>query len=84
MALLTDGRTNVALDGSTDRARAQEDAQRMARWLFSLNLPGTVLDVGRRPRPELATLAVIMGARYVPMPRAEASSMSKLLMDTLE
>ncbi len=83
VALLTDGRANIALDGQADRTRAMEDAEQMARWLAGLGLPGTVLDVGRRPHPALARLAGLLGAHYVPLPRAEAVAMSRVLQDSL-
>lgn len=83
IALLTDGRANIALDGAANRAQAQEDALHMARWLRGLNLPGCVLDVGRRTHGPLAELASVLGARYVALPRADATAMQSVLKDTL-
>lgn len=83
LALLTDGRANVALDGSADRGAAQQDAQQMARWIYGLGLPGTVIDVGRRPHDRLAVLAALLGANYTPLPRAAAEGLSQLLHDSL-
>jgi magnesium chelatase subunit D len=83
LALLTDGRANVALDGSADRAAAQKDAQQMARWIYGLGLPGTVIDVGRRPRDQLAVLAALLGANYTPLPHAAAEGLSRVLHDSL-
>ncbi len=51
IALLTDGRANVALDGSGDRARALEDAERIARHLAALRVPGLVIDTSPRGTP---------------------------------
>ncbi len=83
IALLTDGRANIALDGQANRAKAQEDALQMARWLRAQSLPACVLDVGRRPHAALAELAGVLGASYVPLPRAEAETMRDVLKETL-
>ncbi len=83
LALLTDGRANIALDGRADRAQAQADAERLALWLRSMGLPTVVLDVGRRPHAPLKGLAQTLGARYLPLPRADAQGISDVLQDTM-
>jgi magnesium chelatase subunit D len=42
-----------------------------------------VLDSGRRPDPWLADLATAMGARYVPLPRADATAVAATLATAL-
>ena len=76
LALLTDGRTNVALNGQHDRAAARHDAQAMARSLGSRTVPGIVIDTGLRPDPQLSALAGLMAADYLPLPRAQAAAIS--------
>jgi magnesium chelatase subunit D len=77
--LLTDGRANVALDGSGDRARAGRDADRLARMIRGSDLPALVIDTGARPKTTLADLARLLGAPYVPLPRADAHHLSAVL-----
>ena len=79
LAVLTDGRANIALDGSANRVKAGEDAATMARWVQSLNVPAVVLDLGTRPQPTLAQLAAEMAGTYLPLPRANAERMSDAL-----
>lgn len=79
IALLTDGRGNVALDGSPGRAQAAVDAARMARHLRALGLPALVIDTAPRAQPALAELAATMGGRYVALPRASAESLATAL-----
>ncbi len=79
IAVLTDGRANIALDGSANRERANEDARRMARFVNAMRIPSIVLDVGMRPHPSLSTLAKDMGARYMPLPRGTAERLSETL-----
>ena len=76
LVLLTDGRANVALDGGQDRARAAEDALRMARLLAADRLQALVIDTAARPQPALVALAGAAGGRYLALPRAEARGLS--------
>ncbi len=79
LALLTDGRGNIALDGSANRALADEDAQRLARVFAATGIPALVIDIATRPQPSLAGLARGMGATYLPLPRADAQRLTKVL-----
>ena len=79
LALLTDGRGNIALDGSANRTRADEDAQRLARVFAASGIPALVIDIATRPQPSLAGLAWSMGATYLPLPRADSRLLTKVL-----
>ncbi|MEM9754902.1 MAG: magnesium chelatase subunit D [Pseudomonadota bacterium] len=76
IALLTDGRANVALDGQGDRTRAGEEALALARGIRAQALPALVIDTGVRPTRGLDALAAEMGAQYLPLPRAQAEAVS--------
>ena len=76
ICLLTDGRANMALDGTPGRAEAGADARRLARVLRAEGHDALILDAGRRPDGALAELAAEMSARYVPMPFATADRLS--------
>ncbi|NCT12437.1 MAG: magnesium chelatase subunit D [Rhodobacterales bacterium] len=76
LALLTDGRANIALDGLPDRPRAAEDALLLARLLRAAGMDGVVIDTGNRPEQALKRLAETMGALYLPLPRANAERLS--------
>lgn len=73
LALLTDGRANIALSGAANRTEAAADALALARALRARALPGIVIDAGARPEPQLAALAREMGAAYLPLPRADSA-----------
>ncbi len=79
LVLLTDGRGNIALDGSTNRAAATEDALKAGRAIAAAGLAGVVIDISPRPRPEAAAIASAMQARYVPLPQANAATLSKVI-----
>ncbi|MGL6212191.1 MAG: magnesium chelatase subunit D [Paracoccaceae bacterium] len=82
VALLTDGRGNIALDGSADRVQAEADALRLARVMRGT--PAVVIDTGNRPQPSLRALAGLLDAPYIPLPRADAQRLSAVLSAALE
>jgi magnesium chelatase subunit D len=84
LAILTDGRANIALDGSANRAQAAEDSAHMARFIRASGMPAIVLDLGTRPQPQLATLASTMAGRYMALPRADAARMSDALTKVMD
>ena len=81
---LTDGRANMALDGTPNRARAADDAQTVARALHVAHVDSIVIDTGRRPEAALARIADILGGTYIALPRADARSMSDAVARTLD
>lgn len=77
LVVLTDGRGNIALDGTADRPRALADAERVAQLLRASHLPALVIDISPRPQPEAGRLAAAMGARLLALPRADAAALSR-------
>lgn len=79
LALLTDGRANIALNGQPDRQQAQQDAHQLATAIRAAGIAAVTLDVANRPQPALAELAQAMHSRYVPLPRADARAIAATL-----
>lgn len=77
IVLLTDGRGNVALDGTGGRARADSDARQSARRLRAAGHTALLIDTSPLPQTSARELAAEMGAAYLPLPRADASAMSR-------
>jgi magnesium chelatase subunit D len=71
VVMLTDGRGNIALDGTADAAAAKRDAEGLAR---AVNAPGVFIDISARPREEGRAIAALMGAKFVALPRGDAVS----------
>lgn len=84
LALLTDGRGNVALDGSGNRPLAEAQAMQVARAVRAAGTAAVVIDTGARPNTRLADLASAMAARYVALPRATAGRLAQVLGAALE
>lgn len=83
VALLTDGRGNIALDGSANREMAEADSLKLARALRATGIPGLVIDIATRPQPALRRLAEVLDAPYLPLPRADAQRLSAALQVAL-
>ncbi|MFO1144506.1 MAG: VWA domain-containing protein [Amaricoccus sp.] len=76
LAVLTDGRANIALDGRPGRVAAGEDATVVARALRARQVPAVMIDLGLRAEPQLRELARSMGAACIALPRADARGIS--------
>lgn len=72
LVILTDGRANIAADGSPGRAQAKEDAEAAARAIYARRIDALVVDISARPGPEGAALAAALGGRFLALPRADA------------
>ena len=77
IVLLTDGRGNVARDGSPGRLAAAHDTLMAARQLRLSGVTTLLLDSSAQPQAAARALATDMGARYLPLPYAGARAMSE-------
>jgi magnesium chelatase subunit D len=76
VVLLTDGRANIARDGSGDRARAESDALAAARRARLAGVTALLIDTAPRPQILARRLAEEMRAVYLPLPYADAAALS--------
>jgi magnesium chelatase subunit D len=76
LVILTDGRANIARDGTAGRERAENDALDAARRLQCAAVPTLLCDVSRRSQPMARQLAELMNARYLLLPDAKAAALS--------
>ncbi|MBE7220327.1 MAG: VWA domain-containing protein, partial [Caulobacteraceae bacterium] len=80
IAVLTDGRANLSRSGTGGRAAAEADGLDAATRIRAARLAAVVIDVAPRPGPAARRLAEAMGARYLVLPRADASGIADALM----
>ena len=66
----------AAGDGQGGRARAQQDALEAARALGAQRLQVVLIDTSVRPEPAARALALAAGARYLPLPQADAARLA--------
>lgn len=74
---LTDGRANIARDGTPGRGKAMEDATRAARSFRSLGVSAVLIDTSPRGEGAARDLAREFGGRYVPLPSAQAQDVAR-------
>lgn len=80
---LTDGRGNMSLDGTANRAAAAQDATAMAQQITAQGIESIVIDTSKRPEPGLRALAATLQGRYIPLPRADAHKLSQTVSTAL-
>jgi magnesium chelatase subunit D len=86
LVVLTDGRANVARDGTRSRVAGEADALAAARLVRAAGIPALVIDsadrAGRQdpgPQRQAAALATALDARYVALPHADARGVSRIV-----
>lgn len=82
--LLTDGRANIARDGTPGRPLAEKDSLGAARQLRAARVNSILVDTSPRPGSAGETLAMEMGGRYLPLPHADAATLSKAVLATTQ
>jgi magnesium chelatase subunit D len=79
IVMLTDGRANVARDGTGGRNAAHTDALRAAGAVRTLNITVLFVDTSPRPNPAARDLAQTMKAKYIPLPYVDARVLSDIV-----
>jgi magnesium chelatase subunit D len=77
--VLSDGRANLARDGTQGRAAAADDALRAARAWCDAGVSVLWLDTSPQPQAAAQAVARAMGARYLPLPHADARQVSAIV-----
>lgn len=72
LVILTDGRANIAADGTPGRPQAAADTEAAAKAICARGIDSLVVDISARPGPEGAALAQALGGRFLALPRADA------------
>jgi magnesium chelatase subunit D len=76
IVLLTDGQANMSLNGVGGRAQAQADALRLADQVRAAGIQGLLIDTSPQPQQGAFEVANRMGARYLPLPHADARTLT--------
>jgi magnesium chelatase subunit D len=78
VVLLTDGKANITRAGTPDRTVARAEAAAAATRFRATGVAATWLDIGPRPTAIAREFAALMGARYAPLPTADAAGIATL------
>ena len=84
VVLFTDGRANVSRAGEGGRVKAGDDSLSAARSLRDTGVRAILIDTASRPQDSARRLAAAMGARYLPLPYADAGAMSAAIRSASE
>jgi magnesium chelatase subunit D len=84
LVFLTDGRANIAKDGSPGRPKAMEDAQQSARAASQYSFKSLWIDTSAQVRDEGKAIAALMGSMYLPLPNAGANEVSQAIIQGLK
>lgn len=74
--VLTDGRANISRDGKPGRPQAEADGLHAARALALAGVRSLVIDTSPQPAQQSERLAKEMDAVYLPLPYANAATLS--------
>jgi magnesium chelatase subunit D len=75
--VMTDGHANIARGGKPGRVQAEADARSAAGAVRAAGVTTLLVDTSPRAQPLAGRLAVEMGATYLPLPAADAASLSR-------
>ncbi|WP_415400726.1 VWA domain-containing protein [Tateyamaria sp. SN3-11] len=84
VVLITDGRANIALDGTANRDQASSDATQMASAIRGQGIGALVIDMSNRPQPSLKALGATLNAPYIALPRADAHKLTGAVTAALD
>ena len=84
LVLMTDGRANIARDGTPGRAQAFEDALAAAARIRAMEIAALAIDTSPVSRTEMEPptlrLGRAMNARYIKLPNADAARVSETVL----
>ena len=79
IAIMTDGKANISLEGQVDKKQALSDSEKFCMVIQNLKIPAIVIDTSNRPQQPAKDLAQKANAKYIPMPRADAKKLSNAI-----
>ena len=83
LAILTDGKANIDLNGLPNREKALSDSVLVGAIGKKLDMKSVFIDCGKRPNNNLKEIATSMSANYVSLPRTNATKISNLVQTNL-
>ncbi|MEO0881312.1 MAG: VWA domain-containing protein [Pseudomonadota bacterium] len=83
IVFLSDGRGNMALDGTPDRSTATEQTKLLARRLAQTETDVLFFDISKRPDPRAQALSADMRAEYYFLPIADRTKVSGIVRDQI-
>ena len=79
LVILTDGRGNIAADGSASRSAASADVEAAAKSIAARGIETLLVDISARTGPAAPQLASALQARFLALPMADARTLHAAL-----
>ena len=76
IALMTDGKANISLEGQANKELALRDTYKFCSLIHQLNIPAIVIDTSNRPQQPAKDIAMKSNGKYIAMPKASAKNLS--------
>ena len=83
LVFLTDGRANIARDGTPGRTQAQVEAEQSAKLAAQIKVRSLWIDTSPQAREEGQQIARLIGSYYLPLPHARAQELSQAVLGVL-
>lgn len=84
IVMMTDGRANIARDGSPGRKQAEQDALAAGARFAAQLIPAMFVDTSTRGEVVARRIAESMKARYILLPAADAKSLGGLVKTAMQ
>lgn len=84
VVMMTDGRANIARDGTPGRQQAERDALAAGARFAAQHIPALLVDTSNRGEPVARRIAEAMRARYVLLPAADAKALGGLVRTAMQ
>ena len=84
IAFLTDGKGNINLKGEPSREESATEAENYSKMICAKKIPSLVIDISNRPQEPAKTLASMLQATYIALPRANSRSLSSTIFKALD
>jgi magnesium chelatase subunit D len=84
VVMMTDGRANIARDGTPGRKQAEQDALAAGARFASQHIPAMFVDTSPRGEVVARRLAEAMKARYILLPSADAKALGGLVKTAIQ
>ena len=84
IAFLTDGKGNINLKGEPSREESANEAENYSKMICAKKIPSLVIDISNRPQEPAKTLASMLQATYIALPRANSRSLSSTIFKALD
>ena len=79
LVLLTDGRGNIALDGTSNKQNAHQDVETLSKHIRANQIETVIVDIAKRPRGHGQKLAEMINCTYKPLPFTNTQALTQIV-----